>query len=264
MVRMAETPVLVRLYFGSHGFLVGLTRFLSLIHNGFWLGVLTRKHLHSISEKAYERNRKYWTDDYNKSGLWGWESRVVERHFAGCKRVLLAAAGGGREVLALRRLGLEVDGFEANPGLVRVANELLEREGFAPDIALAVWDESPNYEAKYDGIIVGWGAYTHIRGKDKRVAFLHSLRERVGVGAPILLSFHGMNGNSGFLRRVSRLGNLVARVLSRDRVEVGDRLIPDYAHFFSRQQVESELQESGFELIAFETAEYGHSIGRAV
>ena len=264
MAPVPEKPVLVRLYFGAHSFLDGLTRFLSLIHSGFWLGVLTRQHLHAISETAYEQNRKYWTDEYNKSGLWGWESRVVERDFAGCKRLLLAGAGGGREVLALRRRGLEVDGFEANPGLVRFANELLEREGLAPDVRLASWDQSLEYEGKYDGVIVGWGAYMHIRGRDKRVTFLHSLRERVEVGAPILLSFYIMGGSSGFLRRVSRIGNVLARMLGRERVEVGDRLTPDYVHFFNRKQIESELAEGGFGLTTFETAEYGHAIGRAV
>ena len=38
---------------------------------------------------------------------------------------MVVGGGGGREVLALRRLGYEVDGFECDPGLVACANELL-------------------------------------------------------------------------------------------------------------------------------------------
>ena len=42
-----------------------------------------------------------------------------------CKRLLVAGAGGGREVLALYKSGYEVDGFECHPELVALANTML-------------------------------------------------------------------------------------------------------------------------------------------
>jgi hypothetical protein len=35
---------------------------------------------------------------------------------------------------------MEVDGFESDPGLVRFANELFEKEGMGPGIEVAPWD----------------------------------------------------------------------------------------------------------------------------
>jgi hypothetical protein len=260
----ATRSVFVRFYFRVYRAMERFSTLVSMGYSGFWLGVLTSEQLHAIGEVRYGGESFYWTDEYNKKGLWGWEKRVVERDFAGHGHLLLAAAGGGREVFALRQLGIQVDGFDADAGLVRFANEFLEREGMTPDIKLAPWDRCPDFDGKYDGVIVGWGGYTHIRGRERRVMFLRELRDRVAVGSPILLSFYTVTVDNRLFRGIPRIGNVLARIFRRDRVEFGDCLIPNYAHFFTEEQIKSELKESGFEMISFEKVEYGHSVGRAV
>jgi len=260
----SQDSALVRIYFGGHRALTGFTNILSTGYTGFWLGVLTHSQLHSLSERRYSQEQQYRTDEWNKRGLFDWERRVVEDSFTGCKRVLVAAAGGGREVLALRLRGMQVEGFESHPELVRFANDLLEREGMVPDIKQAPWDHCPDIDGKYDGVIVGWGAYMHIRGRERRIMFLRELRERAIPGSPILLSFYTTTKDSRYFRAVAQIGNVLARVLRRDPVQVGDCLAPNYTHFFTRKRLESELLEGGFEPISFEHVEYGHSVGRAV
>ena len=52
--------------------------------------------------------------------LFPWEESVVERFFPRPPaRVLVGAAGAGREAFALARLGYEVVAFEPAPGLAR-------------------------------------------------------------------------------------------------------------------------------------------------
>lgn len=255
---------IVRLYFAGLHLLGVLTRLLRMVYIGIWLGLLTRGQLHAVSERKYSLDQRYWTDGYNKAGLWDWESKVVDRDFAGCKRLLLAAAGGGREVIALRRRGIEVEAFESDPGLVRFANELLEREGMVPDIKLAPWDGCPDSDGECDGIIVGWGAYMHIRGRERRIKFLRELRRRVVAGSPILLSFSTRVEGSPYFRGIARIGNVLALMLRRDPIEVGDSLVPNYAHYFTKGQLESEMVAAGFELVSFERIQYGHAVGRAV
>ena len=254
----------VRLYFKGDRLLAVLARLLRMVHIGIWLGILRREQLIAISQRTYSLDRRYWTDDYNKAGLWAWESRVVDEHFAGCRRLLLAAAGGGREVIALRRRGIEVEAFESDPGLVRFANELLQREGMAPDIKVAPWDECPDLDGVGDGIIVGWGAYMHIRGRKKRVAFLRQLRDKIVTGSPILLSFSTREERAPYFRGIGRIGNLLAWILRRDQIEVGDTLVPNYAHYFTRSELESELENAGFELVSYERVPDGCAVGRAV
>ena len=255
---------IVRLYFAGHRFQGVFVRLMRVVHIGIWLGILTRRHLHAISERKYGLDRRYWTEDYNMAGLWDWEREVIDRDFDGCRRLLLAAAGGGREVIALRRRGIEVEAFESDPELVRCANEILEKAGMAPDVKLAPWDGCPDSDQEADGIVVGWGAYMHIRGKERRIKFLRDLRRRVATGSPILLSFATRNEDAWSFRGIASIGNVFAFLLRRDPVEIGDTLIPNYAHYFTEGQLESEMVAAGFALVSFDTSGYGHAVGRAV
>ena len=257
-------PILGRLFFRGYRMMGRLTRLVNGAYTGLGLAVLTQEDLHAVSELKYGGEGFYWTEEYNKRGLWDWERRAVERYFAECKRVLVMATGGGREFLALRKRGIEVDGFESDPGLVQFANQLLDKEGLSAEIGLAPWDHCPVGDRRYDGAVVGWAAYMHIRGRRRRVTFLRELRDKLDGGSPILLSFYTRIGKSRYFPIVAMVGNVPARILGRDRVEVGDCMIPDFAHFFTREEVESELAEGGFELLDFETAEYGHAVGRAM
>ena len=257
-------PALARLWMGSHR---GLLRFYRLLHavlGGLGLGILTTEDLHAISEQAYTGIETYQDDEYNRRGLSPWERDAIESHFQACRRILVAAAGGGREVLALRRLGLEADGFEANPRLVAYANDLLEREGYGDPIRLAPWDGCPEYERKYDGVVIGWGAYMHIRGRDRRIALLAQLRPMVETGSPLLLSFVGVKSFSRWMRAAYWIGKTVGTLSRRDRVELGDWLEPNYKHYFTEDALTRELRQGGFETVEYHAGEIGSAVGIAI
>lgn len=84
------------------------------------------------------------------------------------------------------------------------------------------------------------------------------------MGSPILLSFYSRNEHVAFLESVARTGNLVGRLLGRSPLDVGDTLAPNFMHYFTRAQLESELRDGGFEPVVFESLEYGHAVGRAI
>ena len=255
-------PALARLYFAAYRTLASLVAGLSACFNGFWLGLLPRRVRYSIDAAYYDGHRYYRTDAYNRSGLWPWEQRVIETHFVGCRSLLVAAVGGGREVLALRRLGLDVHGFECHPGLVRFANELLKADGRASEIRLAARDRCPDFGRTYDGIVVGWGAYMLIRGRERRIEFLRQLRKHAEPGAPLLLSFFHRAGGARHYRIAAAIGNALALILRGERVEVGDSLAPNFVHYFTREELDGELRAGGFEPVIYATEEYGHAVGR--
>ena len=257
-------PALARLWLAGHGNLLSFYKLLHGVMGGIGLGVLSREDLHAISERAYSGIATYRTDDYNRSGLSPWEESALDAHFGGRRRILVAAAGGGREVLALRRRGLAVDGFEANPTLVDYANDLLEREGLGDPIRLGPWDGCPEYATKYDGAIIGWGAYMHIRGRKRRVALLEQLRDLVETGSPLLLSYMGVERFSRWMRLAAVIGNGLATVTRREPVELGDWMEPDYKHYFTRDALRGEMAEGGFELVTFSTGPLGSAVGIAV
>ena len=176
----------------------------------------------------------------------------------------MAGAGGGREILALRQLGYDAVGFECNARLVSFANRLLSGEGVGGEVLPAPRDGVAPGLGNYDGVIVGWGAYMLIRGRAARVEFLRSLRRHVPDDAPILLSFFTRSEDQTFFKLSAAVGNVLRRLLGRERLELGDGLAPNYVHCFTEGEVALELAEAGFELVSYQTDGYGRAIGAAV
>ena len=231
---------------------------------GFWLGVLSRDLLQQIDQQYYDSTANYHEGSYNRRGLWYWELEMLKRYFADRRSLLVAAVGGGREALALHKLGYRVDSFECNPTLVGIANRLLAEDGYEGRVQLAQRDTCPPGSTVYDGLIIGWGGYMLIQGRARRVRFLQSLRARVLTGGPILLSFFTRPGDPGSFRVTLFVANFLRRLRRVEPVELGDSLGPDYAHYFTRSEIDSELREAGFELVYYSTQGYGHAIGRAL
>ncbi len=238
---------------------------------GVWLGLLGRAGLHAVDDAVYRQRTRYRDDEYNLRGLLDWEAEVVERHFTGCRRLLLLGAGGGREAIALARMGHEVAGFECNRALVEAANRLLAREG-ASGTASVAWlarDAAPEGSERFDGVIVGWSAYMLIFGREQRIGLLTALHARVAADGPLLISFFTRPADSPRLRSIARVANAIRRLLRRPLVELGDDLAPNYLHRFTAAEVEAELRESGFRLLEFRPEgpgpyDSGYAVARAV
>jgi hypothetical protein len=262
--------VLARVYYFVRRALLVADRVASGLFTGVWLGVLGRPTLNRIDDLYYvggESKRfspiDYLDDAYQRLGLWGWERDAIERYFRAPARVAVLAAGGGREVLALRKLGFDADGWECQSDFVASANHILVEDGFPPSVSEAPRDSCPAGEASYSGAIVGWGAYTMIQGRRRRVALLEALRARVTDGAPVLLSFFPRTEGDGRFALAARAANVGRRLLRREPAEVGDYLEPNYVHYFTEEEIRSELQEGGFKLLIYEARPYGHAVATA-
>jgi len=271
-----QHSLVVWLYYGSYSILrasYSLVRLLNVSHTffrgfflGIWLGLLRHETLLKINNIYYSKTKRYKDPNYNKGGLWTWESAIIARYFCNCKRLLLIGAGGGREVIALRRLGYDVDGCECNSDLVQVANAFLEQEGLSPNIQFAPPDICPTVKGAgplYHGLIVGWGAYMLIQGRDNRVALLRKMRSHVNAGAPLLVSFFFRSPDARQFLITKAAGNTLRRLLRRKNIELGDALEPEYVHYFTQEEITGELHDAGFMLDYYTEVPYGHAVGIA-
>lgn len=256
-------PVIVRVFTFSLRVYYKIIQVTRICFSGFWLGVLGRDALQLIDRNHYN-SKPYIDENYNRKGFFLWEEKAIKNFFQKCRNILVIATGSGREVLALQKLGYDVDGFECNPILVKLANELFKKEGLAPVIKNVPYDHCPDTEVMYDGIIIGWGAYSHIQGKKQRIVFLKDVRSQLKKGHPVLLSFFNGSQDRRDIIIISKIANFIRRIIRRELVEIGDDLFPNYIHYFSREEIESELHEAGFGLEFFSTDEFGHAVGIAV
>ena len=231
---------------------------------GMRLGMLDRAGINGVTAAFYARSTaRYYDDTYNERGLFEWEQSVIERYFAGVKKLLLGSAGAGREMLALSTHGFSVSAFECSPLLIEEARGRLARAGIATPLVLAAPDDVPML-GTFDGAILGWGAYTHIAGSAARVAFLRRLRAQIVDGGPILLSSRARRGDSRRMRITAAIGTAIRRLRRRDEpIQVGDTLSGSFCHYVTRGEVEPELEQAGFSLAYYSDDPYGHAVGIA-
>jgi hypothetical protein len=256
--------VVGRVYIRSNRLLVNLVRGMNAVHNGLWLGLLKRDELNFAIATAYG-GQDYLDAVHNEFGLWDWERRAIEAWFPDSGRLLVGAAGGGREALDLARRGYDVCCFDCMPPFVESARALLKSHVSSDNVLLADLDCVPDVTGPFDGLIVGWGAYSHIKGSARRVAFLKQFRSVAPVGTPLLLSFHHRGGSERFLSVTHRVATVVYRVIGRgERPELGDVVAGSFVHRFTREEMEAELSASGFECVYCSGTPYWHAVARAV
>ena len=253
----------LRLYRQSRILLRRCLIFIETVFNGFWLGVLSYQSLLRIDETFYNESDIYCSSEYNKKGLLKWEQEMVEKYFQNSQKLLLVGAGGGRETYALQNMGYLVEAFECNPKLQEFGNNLLAGDGLVPCIKSLERDACPKSNSKYDGVIIGWGAYMLIQGSARRAEFLSAIRSQIADEANILLSFFTRSTYSWQLRNIASIGNMIRFLLRRDSLEMGDSLAPNYVHYFTESELTKELDNAGFDLIYFSSKSYGHAVGHS-
>ena len=231
------------------------------LHQGFWLGWMGSNSLNEATRLYYAGRPKYLDPNYNTSGLEEWESKLLDRYFSDCRTLLIGAAGGGREVVALAQKGLRVTAFECSPEMTHAARKLLSDKDLTADLVEAIPDQVPQIKELFDGVIVGKGGYMHIPGRASRVRFLEQLRERVQPDSPLLVSFFTRSPDSRFFVWIRRVAGLIRRLrLSREEVDLGDALDGSFDHHFTKEEITSELEAAGFSLVHYSEDPVGHAI----
>jgi hypothetical protein len=96
------------------------------------------------------------------------------------------------------------------------------------------------------------------------VRYQRYLRAHVGAGAPILVSTWLRSGDGTELALIQRVGTALRRLRGREPVELGDVLAPNFAHRFTREELEAEVADAGFAPVEFAAAPYGRVVARAI
>jgi hypothetical protein len=155
-----------------------------------------------------------------EEGLFDWErAAITSSSFPPSGRILLGAAGGGRELAELCKMGYEVVAFEPAPALAESARAVAfpypeSKVIFASfaDIVRAARNGSgplaPHVCAReFHGVILGWTSFSYV-GREERDALLKALRV-LAPRAPVLLSYlvagDSSEGRQGRIRRWFRL-----------------------------------------------------------
>jgi len=212
-----------------------------------------------------------------QSGLFAWERSALDSPlFPRSGRVLLGAAGAGRELTALLDRGFEVVAFEpcapfadAARALSAGARATVFQAAYA-DLVRAVEGRggplaSIREGPPFDAILLGWGSFSHVMPASERFALLRALRG-VGPRAPILMSF-ALEPEPGSVppgkgRVRGALQRLFAALGAPGVSEQGDHFLSNggFFSFLSRDELVRLAFDARYEVALFEDLPYPHAI----
>lgn len=208
-----------------------------------WLGQWLCRRLTTAQQAAvtawiYDHEPTYLPGgEVFERGLFAWEEELLHTApWPARGRILVGAAGGGREASWLSARGYEVWAFEPSRALVEGWRARgLERgvqlwEGSYDDLrTLADTGTGPlaGITARgYDGVLFGWGSFSYLVTSAERQATLAATR-RVAPGAAVWLSF--LSGELGLAARdFLPWGGFVQRI--------------------RREELEEEARRAGYEV----------------
>jgi len=244
-VRISLAAVIIRL--GT--FIQSLGRFIRSLA----LMVMRPDNLVEFTRRSYSQDEciKLWSMKAGE-GLYPLESALLEEVPKKSGRALVLAMGGGREAIALARMGFQVTGLDFIPQMVHVAQENavalgVEIEGVTQDMSHL--EMPPSF---FDFAWIGNHAYSLLPTRAKREDLLRRIRQTLRPGGYLLCSFH-WDTRPEFSHRVELARRIFAR-LTRGNLwyETGDTLWgnSDFIHVFqSMADARAEFDAAGFTLV---------------
>ena len=211
----------------------------------------------------YTRSKTYFPGGATfAEGLFDWErAAITSSFFPPSGRILLGAAGGGRELAGLCKIGYEVVAFEPTPALAEAARAVASpypesRVVFASfaDIVLAARNGSgplaPHVCGReFHGVIFGWTSFSYV-WREERDALLKALRV-LAPRAPILISYLGAGHSSeGRLGRIRRWFRRLLRFTGAPALAApGDGFQPWMGFFqtLTPEEVQSLADRTGYQ-----------------
>jgi hypothetical protein len=191
-------------------------------------------------------------------------------------RVLLAAAGGGRELRWLLQHGYEVFAFDPVESLVKSARAVAaEVPGSSIEIAQGTFGDLveaaeqgtgalSSIGGNFDVALLGWGSFSHLTDLAEAERLLRAIR-RFAPRAPLLMSFWLRNdeerhfGNARYVRRGLRsmFGLVGGRSVPPGVIF---RLAEGFARAFSREELRNVAHAAGYEVAELSAQDYPHAL----
>lgn len=209
--------------------------------------------------------------DFN-AGLHDWETRIVESPLFPRKgRILLGAAGGGREMVPLAERGYDLVAFEPSPlyeGARDVAapfpNVRVIRASYADLVSAVESGAGPLAEdvaETFDAVILGWGSLSHVTSAEDRTSLLRAI-QRIAPKGPVVFSFfRPPRAHAG---RLERLRRGVQWLLQPLGARVGSQLRFSMTFGFVRplelDDVQALAASAGYHLLRIDSVQWGNGV----
>lgn len=222
--------------------------------SGLAVGLLDDTALVRLTISSYDRR-----GTYSAGPIKDWEVEWFARDLPPPPaRILVGAAGSGREVSHLEEQGYQIVAFEPAPRFVANVNQAGQHRqpmllGSYEDLLDPSSELSRSLlaEPPFEAILLGWGSITHLPGQARRREVFRRLRTFCPHG-PLLASFVLASGNSAPGRsRARTAGHRLATLLggrAADSPTDGVSGRHGYAHWFNEGELADLAEGSGYRI----------------
>jgi hypothetical protein len=235
----------------------------------------------AVTQHAYSRQHIYLPGGATfERGLFDWEKTALALpQVPRTGRVLLGAAGGGRELQGLAAMGYEVTAFEPNPTLLEGTRAIARRWGDRVTVLQGTYDDmiaaacegtgplaSLRERGGFDLVIFGWGSFTHVIDPSRQRELLRAAHA-LAPQAPLLLSFFtrqeagdGPVGNAERLRRRLRHAFALLGRPSAAPAGLGYEAGGGFVYSFTVGEIQALAFEAGYLVERFEPLPFPHAL----
>jgi SAM-dependent methyltransferase len=247
-------------------FLIKVGRFVQLLA----IMVMKPRDLVEFSRRYYRDTKsleRYGRTSLIEAGLTALERSYLDQLPEKRGRLLLLGLGGGREAIALARMGFEITGVDFSSEMVEKAKENTRRYGVEISALVQDFTNLDLPENSYDIAWLSAITYSAVPTRKWRVETLRRIINVLRPGGHFICEFLWSRPPSypfliEFLRKA-----LALITLGYTRYEKGDMLWDNqqFLHaFYSEKDVLLEFSGAGFETVFFKTPENYDNRGRAV
>jgi len=226
------------------------------------VAVLKPEEMAAIGRKAYTKmTEAFGSEESVKYGLVDWEKTAVERFAAKGGSFLVLGAGGGRETIALAKMGFRVVGIDSSPLMLKMGRENAERWKVAVDFREGDFVSPDTGSEKFDYCLLSCVMYSSVPSTDMRVTMLRNIRNILSDKGVLIIHFLLRPKNTPDKGKNIKL--MVARLF---RGNTGYRTGDSFStalhfmrYFPNDEEVMSEIGQAGFRILdkeAYPESEY--------
>jgi 2-polyprenyl-3-methyl-5-hydroxy-6-metoxy-1,4-benzoquinol methylase len=176
-------------------------------------------------EDPAERER--WGSLNANEGLYPTEEHLVSKYVPGDGRVLNIGCGGGREALAMARMGMRVTAVDLDPDYVRLCADHAIQGNLQIDCRVMDAMQLDFSDESFDAVVMVGQMIGHIRGRANRVTALREARRVLRPGGIGVFSTNSIEISWKY-RVYFALANFCRSVYNPHGME------PDDAHVFRK------------------------------
>lgn len=226
---------------------------LSNAFHGFLPALFSPAQLQGLMNEHYGRvyTEGFFADSLGleEGGLQLWEKEILDRYHINSGRMLVLAAGWGREAIAIAQRGVRVVGIEVNGMAARTAQQRAKTMGVPAWFLQADLLKLPTDRQWFDCVLLSQTMYSAIAGKSQRQRWLANLRQVITPNGRVILSFLPERPPASSLRTVRRrLTMMLARLPGANPgYQLGDECgSGHFLHLFQHEaEIRSELVGAG-------------------